>query len=104
MRSKDNPKLLHSYIQSKKVGRPTVSLLRLLSCLMLRLDSRFLTDNPGEMAKIFASSFASVYTKSCPNSLTLHELEHELDLGLEYEISLISGFIELLVIMNQINK
>ena len=63
--SKENPKLLHSYIRSKKVGRPTVG--------PIRLDSGLLTDNPGVMAEVFASSFASVYTRHCPASPAPHQ-------------------------------
>ena len=57
-RSKENPKLLHSYIRNKKVGRPTVG--------PIRVDSGRLTDTPEEMVEVFASSFVSVYTHQTP--------------------------------------
>ena len=60
LRSKENPKLLHSYIRNKKVGRPSIG--------PIRLDSGRLTDAPGEMVEVFASSFASVYTKQSPKN------------------------------------
>ena len=65
LRSKDNPKLLHSYIRHKKVGRPSVG--------PIRLDSGRLTDSPSEMDEVFASSFAAVYTKTCPPNPLPHQ-------------------------------
>ena len=65
LHSKDNPKLLHSYIRTKKVGA--------LSVGPIRLDSGQLTDKPGVMAEVFASSFASVYTRHCPNRPFPHQ-------------------------------
>ena len=65
LRSKDNPKLLHSYIRNKKVGPPTVG--------PIRLDSGNLTDKPGEMAEVFGSSFASVFTRHSPNNPSPHQ-------------------------------
>ena len=53
--SKDNPKLLHSYIRGKKVGA--------LSVGPIRLDNGCITDAPREMVEIFASSFASVFSR-----------------------------------------
>ena len=58
VRSKTNPKLLHSYVRKKKVGRPSVG--------PLKLQSGSLSDSPAEMAEILASSFASVYTRESP--------------------------------------
>ena len=63
--TKDNPKLLHSYIRSKKVGAPSVG--------PIKLDSGRLTDRPGEMAEAFASSFASVFTKHSPDNPCPHQ-------------------------------
>ena len=57
-RSKENPKLLHSYIRNKKVGRPSVG--------PLTLDSGELSDAPAAMAECFASSFSAVYSNDCP--------------------------------------
>ena len=65
-RSKDNPKLLHSYIRNKKVGRPSIG--------PLRLPSGTLTDEPRPMAELFAASFASVFTKSTPDNPAAHQL------------------------------
>lgn len=53
LRLKENPKLLHSYVRHRKVGRTTVG--------PLRLPSDKLSDNPAEMVEMFAEAFASVY-------------------------------------------
>ena len=58
VRSKDNPKLLHSYIRKKKVGRPSIG--------PLKLPSGSLSDSPTEMAETFATSFAAIYTHGTP--------------------------------------
>ena len=58
LQSKDNPKAIHTYIRRKKVGRPSVG--------PIRLKSGQLTDVPGEMVEVFASSFASVYSTVAP--------------------------------------
>ena len=58
MRAKTDPKLLHSCICERKVGSPSVG--------PLRLDSGTLSDRLGEMAEIFATSFASVFTQTGP--------------------------------------
>lgn len=78
-RSAENPKLLHSYIRNKKVGRPTVG------PLLLQQDN--LTDDAATMAELFASSFSSVFTSLSPShpsphrmfdgSLTQIEITHE---------------------------
>ena len=65
LQSKDRPKLLHSYIRSKKVGRPSVG--------PIRLNSGRLTDDAGEMVESFASSFASVYSTHCPANPYPHQ-------------------------------
>ena len=65
-RLKDNPKLIHSYIRSKKVGQPAVGPLKLCSGSM--------TDNPSQMAECFASSFASVYISKEPANPEPHQL------------------------------
>ena len=54
-RSKDNPKLLHSYIRNKKVGRPSIG--------PIRLSTGTLTDEAGLMSEAFVEAFASVFTR-----------------------------------------
>ena len=63
--SKENPKLLHSYIRSKKIGPPSVG--------PIKLDTGNLTDSPGEMAEVFASSFASVFSRQSPANPSPHQ-------------------------------
>ena len=58
-KSKDNPKLLHSYIRTKKVGRPSIG--------PLKLGSGHLSDDAVEMSEVFAASFASVFTRVTPS-------------------------------------
>ena len=65
LRSKDDPKLLHSYIRNKKVGSPAVG--------PIRLNSGSLTDSPEEMVEVFAYSFSSVFTKNCPSNPSPHQ-------------------------------
>ena len=66
---KDNPKLLHSYVRRKKVGCPTVG--------PLRVADQILTDDPVIMAEAFASSFESVYTTFCPQTIPApHQQSH----------------------------
>ena len=55
-----NPKQFHAYIRRKKVGCPAVG--------PLRLPGGTLTDDPGVMAELFASSFESVYVRSAPDT------------------------------------
>ena len=68
LRSQEQPKLLHSYIRKKKVGRPSVG--------PLRLPSGKLTDNPAYMSEVFAESFASVYSRSVPRNPYPHQQSH----------------------------
>ena len=56
-RSKQNPKLLHSYIRGKKVGRPSVGPL---TC------SGQLSGDPAVMAECLAESFVSVFNHVSP--------------------------------------
>ena len=63
-RLKENPKLIHSYIRSKKVGQPAVG--------PLKLHSGTMTDNSLQMAECFASSFASVYISKEPENPEPH--------------------------------
>ena len=65
-RSRDNPKLLHSYIRNKKVGRPTVG--------PLLLQTGDLSDDSATMAELFASSFASVFTVNTPTNPAPHQV------------------------------
>lgn len=68
-RWKENPKLLHSYIRNKKVGRPSVG--------PLKLDSGELSDNANLMAECFAKSFASVFTQFTPSCPAPHQYHAE---------------------------
>ena len=65
-RSRDNPKLLHSYVRNKKICRPTVG------PLLVRTD--YLTDDATIMAELFASSFASVFTTVTPANPSPHQV------------------------------
>ena len=51
---KDTPKLFHSYIKHRKVGRPGVG--------PLKLNSREITDDPSKMAEAFVNAFSSVFS------------------------------------------
>ena len=64
-RAKQNPKLLHSHIRNKKVGR--------LSVGPLRLGSGQLSEDPVAMAECFAESFAAVYSHSSPDNPAPHQ-------------------------------
>ena len=57
-KSKQNPKLIHSYVRHKKVGRSSAG--------PLRLPSGDLCDDPNTMSECFAEAFASVYTSQSP--------------------------------------
>ena len=63
---KEKPKLLHSLIRRKKVGRPSVGPLK--QC------SGQLTDDPKEMADIFVDSFASVFITTSLASPVSHQM------------------------------
>ena len=65
LRSKDCPKLLHSYIRNMKTGRPLVG--------PIKLGSGHLTDDPSVMVESFASSFSSVYTREHPSNPFPHQ-------------------------------
>ena len=65
LRSQEQPKLFHSYIRKKKVGRPSVG--------PLKLSSGKLSDDPAHMSEVFAESFASVYTRSVPANPHQHQ-------------------------------
>ena len=64
-RSSEHPKLLHSYLRHKKVGRPSVGPLK-LSCGKL-------SDDPSCMAELFAESFSSVYSRTIPPNPYSHQ-------------------------------
>ena len=64
-RSKETPKVLHSYIRNKKIGRPSVG--------PLTLASGELSDEPASMAECFAQSFAAVYTSASPTDPAPHQ-------------------------------
>ena len=80
-RSKDNPKLLHSYIRHKKQYRSSLG--------PLRTASLSTTDDPKEMANGFLEAFASVFSASClehparhqtcPNGVALDNIEFTIE-------------------------
>ena len=65
---KCDPKLLHGYVRSKKVGCPTVG--------PLRLRDGTLTDDPQIMVEELASAFASVYSS---------DTTPKFDMGLDHQ-------------------
>ena len=65
VRSRENPKVLHSYIRNRKVGRPSVGPLRLVS--------GELSDSPSSMAEQFAESFSEVYNCVSPDNPAPHQ-------------------------------
>ena len=65
VRLPDNPKLLHSYIRNKKVGRPTVG--------PIKLSSGELSDDAGVMAEALADAFSAVYTRDLPLNPAQHQ-------------------------------
>ena len=52
------PKLFHSYVRNKRVGRPSVG--------PLRMPDGELTDEPPRMAETFCGSFSSIFTSTIP--------------------------------------
>ena len=55
-----NPKLFHSYIKHRRVGKPSVG--------PIILSNGILTDDPKQMAEGFAASFASVFVDVTPSN------------------------------------
>ena len=62
---KTNPKLFHSYIRHKRVGRPTVG--------PIRLQDDSITDDPAAMAEQFVLSFGSVFSAHTPANPAPHQ-------------------------------
>ena len=62
----DKPKLFHSYIRQKKVGRPRIGPLRLVS-------GQLVSDGKA-MAQCLAESFSSVYTTGILENAAPHQL------------------------------
>ena len=62
---KVKPKLLHGYINQRKLGRPTVG--------PIRDANGCLTDDPHTMSECFAGSFASVFVRSLPSNNFPHQ-------------------------------
>ena len=60
------PKLFHSYIRHRKVGKPNVG--------PLRTSTGGLTDNPASMAAAFSSSFAGVFNPHPPLNPMPHQI------------------------------
>ena len=65
-KSKENPKLLHSHIRHKKVGRSSAG--------PVRLPSGVLCDDPTRMSECFAEAFASVYASQSPANPHPHHI------------------------------
>ena len=68
-KSKENPKVLHSYIRERKVGRPSVG--------PLRLSSGELTDTPMILSERFAECFSNVYNRTPPSNPAPHQQHHD---------------------------
>ena len=62
---RENPKVLHAYIRKKKVGRPTVGPLTLVT--------GDLSDDAQQMSECLADAFASVYASTVPPSPASHQ-------------------------------
>ena len=62
---KESPKLFHSYIRHRKVGRPGVG--------PMRLECGTLSDNAIDMAEVFVSSFSSVFSGEIPDTYGHHQ-------------------------------
>ena len=60
------PKLFHSYVRHRRVGRPSLG--------PLKMQDGTLTDDPRTMANLFAISFAGVYDSSVPRDQYPHAL------------------------------
>jgi hypothetical protein len=63
---KVKPKLFHSYIRAKKVGRPTVG--------PVRLEDGDIISDPFLMSEVFASKFASVFVHGDPVAPAPHQM------------------------------
>ena len=74
-----NPKVFHSYIRRKKVGKPSIGPLR-------TADGEMVYD-PKAMSELFATTFSSVYSASVPESPAPHQTFHghieELDITID---------------------
>ena len=64
-RSRENPKLLHSYVRSKKVGCPAVG--------PLMLKTGEMSNDAQTMSEVFASSFVSVFSPNSPRNPAPHQ-------------------------------
>ena len=62
---KSDPKLFHSYLRHRRVGRPNIG--------PLKLGNGALTDNPLSMAECFVESFSSVFTVNEPANPEPHQ-------------------------------
>ena len=61
-----NPKLFHSYLNHKKVGRPSVG--------PLKLNNGTLTDDPFTMAENFVGAFSSVFECRVPDNVETNQI------------------------------
>ena len=86
-KSKQNPKLLHSYIRHKKVGRSSAG--------PVKLPSGALTDDAKTMSECFADAFGSVYTRKTPTDPHPHQTSPShiapLDITRDQVLSLLLG-------------
>ena len=62
---KTSPKLFHSYLRHRRVGRPSTG--------PLKTDDGNITDDPTLMAKQFAQSFLGVFTSTPPPNPAAHQ-------------------------------
>ena len=63
---KTSPKLFHSYMRHRRVGRPSIG--------PLKIDDDSVTDDPTLMAKQFASSFLEVFSGVTPQNPSEHQV------------------------------
>ena len=64
-----NPKLFHSYLRHRRVGRPSIG--------PLKCSDGSVTDNPAEMAAQFVSSFVGVFANQAPAAPAAHQTSNE---------------------------
>ena len=60
-----NPKLLHSYLKHRRIGRPSIG--------PIMHSDGYLTDDPSIMAECFLTSFASVFNSVAPANPAVHQ-------------------------------
>ena len=78
-RSKENPKLLHSYIRHKKQHRCSVG--------PLRLDADTISDDPKEMADCFLEAFSDIHTTAVPDNPAPHQRSHAVMADIDFDLA-----------------